>query len=348
MQSATLDDFTAWNEQLVALAAAGVPLEVGLGRLETDAAATLNEINATVARRVKRGESLVQSLDDDEPLAPRSYRALVQSGLRSGGLSATLDGSSRLAESIDESRNALRAAIFYPLVVCCLAYLGFVAFCLFFVPILEEMYYDLRVPADSALRVLHVVRETLPYWVAVPPLALLVWYVWQRRVRSRRSQSLAFADGNFAWLPGMSTVVFQQRCANFAETAASLLERGISLPESVRLAASASGEARLIEGADSFAAGLDRNELPADHCSAARRFPPFLRWALWHSESTIGRDRALRMAVGIYRRAAQRRAERLRLVAPMIVGVVLGGGAVLLYGLALFLPVVQMLRTLAS
>ena len=348
MHTATLDDFMAWNDQLAALAAAGVPLDVGLGRLEVDAATTLEKINATVARRVSRGESLAESLDDDEPTVPTPYRSLVQFGIRSGNLSTALHGSSRLAESIDESQYALRAAFFYPLIVCSLAYVGIVAFCLFFVPALENVYQGLRISSGSGLRVLQMLSDTLPYWVAVPPVAMLLWYFWRMWNRSRRSQSMAVTIGDSTWIPGMSQVLFQERCANFAETVAKLLEKETPLEEALRLAAGASGDARLTKGAQALAAGLVQGELPADDSPEARRFPPFLRWALWHSETTIGRDRALRMAAGIYRQSAQRRADRLRLFAPMIVGIVLGGGVTLLYGLALFVPVAQMLRALAS
>jgi hypothetical protein len=54
------------------------------------------------------------------------------------------------------------------------------------------------------------------------------------------------------------------------------------------------------------------------------------------------------MAADIYRVSAARRQERLRTIVPLIACMVLGGSVTLLYGLALFLPVVQMLLGLAS
>lgn len=346
MQSATLDDFTAWNDQLAALAAAGVPLEVGLGR-QPDVSTALKRINATIARRVQRGESLAESLDDDEPLVPMPYRALVQFGLRSGDLSAALDGSSRLAESIDESQYALRASFFYPLVVCFLAYLGLVAFSLYFVPTLENTYEGLRIPAGSGLRVLQVIRNTLPYWVAVPPALLLAWCGWRLWSKAHRGTSTDLANGSWRWLPGMSSVVFDERCAGFAETAAELLNSKMPEGEAFRLAAGASGEPRLIDAAEALAGGFELGTRPADDNPALRELPPFLQWSLLHSDPTIGREHALRMAARIYRQSAERRSDRLRIVVPMVVSIVLGGGVVLLYGLALFVPVVEMLRALA-
>ena len=114
------------------------------------------------------------------------------------------------------------------------------------------------------------------------------------------------------------------------------------------LAAGACGDAQLLDAAKSLAAAFAHGGVPGDDNAAAKQFPPFLRWALLHSEATTGRARALRMAADIYRQAAKRREERLRIVAPMVVCVVLGGGVTLLYGLSLFVPVVQLLRAMAS
>jgi hypothetical protein len=54
------------------------------------------------------------------------------------------------------------------------------------------------------------------------------------------------------------------------------------------------------------------------------------------------------MAAGIYRESAKRREEKLRVITPIIVCVLVGGGATLLYGLSLFVPLVQLLRAIAS
>jgi len=80
----------------------------------------------------------------------------------------------------------------------------------------------------------------------------------------------------------------------------------------------------------------------------ARAFPPFLRWALWQSEGAIGRVEALRTVAAAYREVARQQLERVRVVAPLIASGVLAGGATLLYGLILFVPVVQMLQSLAT
>jgi general secretion pathway protein F len=348
METPTLDDFVAWNDQLAALVQAGVPLDVGLGATGDDLPESLKRINATVSRRVGRGESLGEAIKDDEQTVPSSYRTLVELGLRSGNLATAIDGSNRVAESIDDSRYAIRSSFIYPLVVCCLAFVGLIMFCLFFVPKLDSMYYSLRIHPGSGLRILQFLRESLFYWIAIPPLALLLFVAWLWRGEPNGATAIGLRSSILAWFPGMTRAAFQERCASFAEALATLVESNTPLDEALPLAAGACGDAQLIEAANSLADSFKHGRSPSDGIPSAQQFPPFLRWALLHSEATTGRARALHMAASIYRQAAKRREERLRIVAPMVVCVVLGGGVTLLYGLSLFVPVVQLLRAMAS
>jgi type II secretory pathway component PulF len=348
METTTLDDFVAWNDQLAALVQAGVPLDLGLGTSSTDLADSLKRINATVSRRVSRGESLGEAIQDDEEAVPPSYRALVELGLSSGNLASAIDGSNRVAESIDDSNYAVRSSFIYPLVVCFLALVGLVVFCIYFVPKLENMYYSLRVHPGSGLRIMRMLRDTMSYWVVAQPLAMLLFIVWLWRAKPNRGDSSGRRSGLLAWLPGIAGAEFQERCASFAEALATLLENDAPLADALPLAAEACGDAQFRDAAMSLAASFQGGQSPGDDSPAAKQFPPFLRWALLHSDSSTGRARALRMAASIYRQSAKRREERFRIVVPLVVCALLGGGVTLLYGLSLFVPVVQLLRALAS
>jgi len=348
METATLDDFMAWNDELYALGQAGVPIDVDLGRTGADTVSTLEKINATVARRVSQGASLAEALQGNGRVVTPAYASLVQFGLQSGSFPAALIGSNRLAESLDDSWQAVRFSVLYPLIVCSLAYIGFVGFCLFLVPTIETLHRDVRIEPGSGLRILQSLRETLAYWIAIPPLVLLLLVGWQAYSRSRRGVSRGSAARALSWLPGMSRALFQQRSAIFAESLATLLEAGTPLGKALPVAAGACGDAALTEGALALAASLDQGPMLSEESRLALRIPPFLRYALWHAEPSIGRARALRMAASLYRDSAQRHLERLRVTAPLVLCIVLGGGVTLLYGLALFVPVVEMLRGLAS
>jgi type II secretory pathway component PulF len=271
----------------------------------------------------------------------------VLHGLRTGNLTAALDGAVGVAESVAESRSAFESAIIYPLIVCLLAYAGLIGFCLFLAPTLAGMHETAQVAPGSGLRVLQGLRDTLPYWAAIPPIVFFVIFVWWRRSKSRQVIVTGPTSRLLRWLPGASQVVFQERCARFARSLAQLLNSQVPLDDALEIAGDSSGDANLTEGAKLLAASARDGHLAGDGGAVALRFPPFLRWALWHSDATTGRVRALQIADRMYRQASKRRAERLHTLAPVAILVLVGGTATLLYGLTLFVPVVQLLQALA-
>ena len=169
MEIPTLEDFIALNKQLAAMAEAGVSLDLGFGRYGDKPVEEIERISATVSKRVHAGESLAEALDGDEQFVPAAYHSIVQFGLRTGNISAGLAGSNVLAESVERSRHAFRAALLYPLIVCFLAYLGLVGFVLFYVPTVEATYEGLRIPPGKGLLVLQALRDTRWQWIWIPP-----------------------------------------------------------------------------------------------------------------------------------------------------------------------------------
>ena len=76
--------------------------------------------------------------------------------------------------------------------------------------------------------------------------------------------------------------------------------------------------------------------------------PPLLRWAVAGNIGEEPLPTVLRFVAMTYERTAKRYTRFWQVVAPMIVGLILGGLLVLGYGLSLFLPVIEMLYDLAS
>jgi type II secretory pathway component PulF len=349
MDHASLVDYQALNDQLAALVEAGVLVDVGLPTSNRSVIPALEQIDTTVSRRVGRGERLDEALQGDDEAVPPAYRSLVQLGLRSGdNLAAGFAGSSRTADAIDRTRYAFESAMIYPLSVCGLAYLGLIGLCLYFVPVLEAMNDSLRFAPGTGLRVLQVLRDTMSYWMVILPLLVVLAVAWRLRAGWRLQSSGSRAGGLLRWIPGVSKSLFQERCARFADAFADLLDSGTPFDEALKIAADGSGDRVLGESAGRLSTAAAAGSLPGDESSTARRFPPFLRWAIWHSEATTGRTRALRTAAQLYRQAAERRDQRLRTLAPVLAVLLVGGTATLLYCLALFVPLTQLLIAIAK
>jgi general secretion pathway protein F len=348
METATFEDYQALNEQLAALVEAGVPLDIGFVQPDSSVAKALERINATVARRVGRGETLTQALEGDDQDLPPAYRSLVQLGIRSGNISAGLDDSSRVADSFDDSQSAIESAFIYPLIICLLAFAGLICMCLFFVPALASLGESADIEPGPATRILEGLRNTMPYWATFVPLLLIAAIAWRILGRASRRSGGVQIGGLVSWLPGVSQILFQERCARFSASLSELLRDGVPLEESLRIVADGSGDENLRDSGRRLADAVETSGFPPDDGLFAMQFPPFLRWAIWHSEATIGRPQALQIAARMYHDGAERRSERLRHLAPVVALVVLGGTVTLLYGLALFVPMTELLRGLAG
>jgi general secretion pathway protein F len=347
MEAVSLDDIIALNDQLGLLAQAGVPLELGLGGPK-EASARLDKINATVARRVQAGESLPEAIVVDEALIPATYRGLLQWGLGKGDLRAGLDSVCGLGESTERIERKVDFTLFYPLLVCTLAGMGLIGLCLFYVPTVEGIYQQLGFVPGRGLTALLWMRRALPYWTVFPPaafLALIVWLFYEKTTRGSTGRLPAALVGR---IPSARQSVDRQRCAVFADAVADLLESGMPLQEALPIASATCGDRGLSEGAGWLAGELKQGRIPDKNAPEVRVFPPLLCWALFDSEPVAGQISALRTAAGGYRELAAKSQRRLELVAAPVACAVLGGGAVLLYGLAVFLPAIEMLKTLAQ
>jgi type II secretory pathway component PulF len=333
MPAPALDDLMAVNDQLVALDEAGVPVETGLGAGRAGLVARLQDVNVAVARRVGHGAALDEALSEVDGAAPPLYASLLRVAARRGDLTAALRASTRLAEWRDRSRDAAAFSLIYPTIVFLMAYVGLVLFCLVLVPVLLNLQQSMGIQPRLGLKTLAALRESLPLWVALPPLGLVLALA---AIRQRAGRPARGGKWALSRLPGMAGADYENRAANFSQSMAALLESGLSLDEALAVAAPALGLAAA-SGSVSTTAMAARQELP-----------PFLRWALFESDGSIDRQAALAAAADIYRAKARQRLARWQTVAPIVLCIVVGGGITLLYGLALFVPIVDMLRGLAS
>jgi type IV pilus assembly protein PilC len=341
MSQADLPRFLDLSDQLVALVKAGVSVQLGLPPRPSAAAIACEHIGSLVVRRVGEGASLGEALADSA--VPHEYRSVVQLALAGGNLPAALAGARNIAQERDETRHAIRAALRYPLLICTLAYAGLILFCLTFVPKLETMYESMGIRRGWGLALAQLLGETLPYWVLIPPVVLVLVVLWLRW-----TTTVGGATRSFAWIPGMAKLAADQELARFAATLAGHLEAGAPLPAALQSVAAVWDSDACQQATLQLATELARGQVPNDQTFPMQHMPPLLRWAICHADDALGRSRALRMASEHYRDAAERRTSRLRVLAPVVTCAVIGGGVTLLYALALFIPVAQMIQGLAG
>ena len=103
----TLEDLIALNEEVALLTKTGVPLDPAIAKIGRNRKHEMTRIHATVARRIGRGEPLVDAVAAQDDSLPEVYQNIVAAGLRCGRLPTVLEGLSDHCAGDNVTHNAV-------------------------------------------------------------------------------------------------------------------------------------------------------------------------------------------------------------------------------------------------
>jgi general secretion pathway protein F len=326
----TLDDFVALNDEIAALARAGVPLGKGLLELGSDVPGRVGQIAAEVGRRLEQGETLEQVVAKSPDLFPPVYRAVIEAGVKVGRLPAALERISETARRSAHLRQGIGMALFYPAAVLALAY-GLTLYWLWNVaPVLASIFDDFGPRTKPVWDVVLAMRQSMWWWAPLPPLLFIIWgwWFWWRTGQASAGIELhpLLALGTVRKLVAMRRA---GRLAALADTLAMLVEYGVPLQDGIVLAAQATGDRRLVTAGSELAERWSRGESAA----GVAAFSPMLLWILSSHQLQAELPRVLRRMAGVYRDEAARHSQWLSVTRPLVLTVLLGGGTVLLFAM---------------
>ena len=346
----SLESIVAFNNELEALVRAGVPLERGLLAASADFRGQLGRAIRGTANRLAAGEALPDAVARSAQAMPEVYRASIAAGVRSGRLAEALEGMSRIGQAAIEARRTVALAFLYPLLVMALAY-GLFLFCLAEVmPRFVTASAELGLKQSVVARVGQEVGRSVHVWGLIPPLMLVVLLLaWRWAGRARTLDGGGWLVARLDRLPWIGPMIRGYHAANFADLLAHLIDHDVPLDQAVRLAGDAAGNGPWRMAATRFADQIARGEPAATaNAESSQVLPPLVVWMLTSGSRQEALASGLRHLATSYRRTANRQATTLRVVLPGLLILTLGAGAVLAYGMLLFLPLSQLWNGLAS
>lgn len=343
----TLDQLVALNDEMAALARAGVPLDQGLLHVGGDLPGKLGRISRELGRRLEAGETLEQVLSDAS--FPPAYLAVVAAGIRSGRLAVALEGVSAVLRRAAETRRLVAVSLVYPLLVITVAYLLFSFMVDKIFPVMLTVYQGM-LPDGRGLGVLQWIERTAPQWLPLlPPGALAVLVLWWVRSRSagRLENGMQWRAFGRRWRIGtVGQRLYVGRMATFADTLALLVEHRVPYHEALALAADASGDRGFRDTVRPLAERLERGETVT--AADAAGLPPLLTWLFAARLEQPRLVRCLRRTADAYRRQAAWLARWLAIYLPFWLIVSLGGIATVLYVLSVIGPWSRILYELSA
>lgn len=262
------------------LTSAGLPLASGVRAL-ADEAPTRSERAAfrKLSQRLEQGESLEQALTNDDLLSA-SLRGVLRAAARSGNFAEVMSRHLQLRRQNQEQKADLWLNLTYSFLLVLASAAVVLLLLTIVVPQTRSLFDDfgLEVPTLTSL-ILAASRFILRYGLLVLFVggALLLaggvlvrWFI----PRAMWSRGVSF-------IPGIGQMVHSFGVARFCQVLATLREGQIPLPESLKLAGEASGNAAIDRAgermADHVAHGLSLVEAAEDEPAIPRELLPIFR-----------------------------------------------------------------------
>jgi len=332
----SLADLIAFNEEVASLVRVGLPIEVGLGGAE--APKSIRQITARFREELRRGSSVRQALDDSGVQFPPSYLAIVEAGLRSNRLNDALVSAGAFARTLLEMQHQIRAALVYPVLLFTIAYAFFLLLLKELVPRINGLVTVSGGTPQPLLQVLEYLSQTMLYWGPALPVLVLFALLAAGVIPLPLVRPSAALLERIHVLPWVGRIVRDSQSAGFCQLLAILVDREVPLPVSLELASASTGNRRLADECRRIAADLRRGVPFGEALQTAVALPAFTRWMLASGNDQGGLAAVMATLSDIYRRRSDSQRQLFSLSAPLILTVVIGGTAVALYCVMVFLP----------
>lgn len=234
-------DLAVGLEMLGTLLASGLPLQRALAILGAASPRGWGAAVPAIASSIREGSALSSALARSPLHFPPLLIGIIVAGESGGRLADAVKRAAGVSARSATSREALRAALAYPIVLACASVLAIALLAGVVIPRFAAILQDLQQALPVSTRVVLGAAELAR--AASPPLALALlcvvalWRAWMRG-----------ADGRAAWhaallrMPLVGDVRMASATALLAQSLGALLESGVPIAVALRDAAPAAGD----------------------------------------------------------------------------------------------------------
>ena len=329
------------TRQLATLLRGGLTLDAALNALVAQRA-RYSEVLMGVRARVQEGYSFAEALSASRRTFPELLVATVGAGERIGRLEEVLE---RLAEHFEKRqalRQQVRAALAYPMVLTVFSLAIVSLMLVYVVPQVTPVFVDSGVELPLLTRMLMTVSDFartygwLALLLAAAGGALLARALRLPAARSRLHKLVLRA-------PLFGALSRELNSARLMQSLATLTEAGVSVWESLRVAARMLTNLPMREAAMDAAEEVSEGKPAAEALDRSGLFPPLCIQLIASGEASGELHRLLGRAAETQERDLSARINTLTsLLQPLLI--LLVGGFVLLIVLSILMPIFEMNR----
>lgn len=328
----TSEQFLQFNEHLLGLVRARVPLDEGLGRMAREIErGRLRTFVSEVAEKLQGGQQLSEVLETYRPHLSDYYVALICAGEAGGSLAEILHhlvGETR--RQIDH-RRAIVSSLAYPAMVFVLAVAIFAVVCGTLIPSLVEIFKELgrELPTFTLIvvNVAYAIRDhALVVAVVLAAILVIVGVVPQLR---------PVRDALMLNMPIAGRLVYGDIAISFSRCMGFLLERKVAMTDALALTESVLPNVIARRSMAAVRRGVSEGRPLSDMLDLHGYLPPSTRWMIRLAEERGDLERTLSDIADFYEAKQEQIRRTVRgMVEPVIIlglGLLIGSLIVSLY-----------------
>ena len=357
-------DLQTFNEYLIQISTAGLPIEQGLRALSLELrSGRLKSAIAALVADLERGTPIEHALADRRASFPPLYARLLEAGIHSSNLPGVLHRFGRHMETVAELRDALWRACAYPVVV-----LGALVLLLTFLGYFVLPQYFAALEGFSTMRMYSFKAGAMPMHettgVSIPWVALAIFHLGRAapwiagalvvifvgswlvaRVLRLTGQDRGWVDSVLMRLPIVGPALRSNAIASWLDVASIGTAAGLDLPRALELAGNAVGLPSLTRDGEAIATELEQGR-PTQN-AVLERLPAMIPMAIDLADQADQLPQTLAAMAVQYREQAERRIRLIpsRVLPPLLILIgVLSGGILF----SLWLPLARLFQALTG
>ncbi len=334
----TIEDLLLFSRQMHALVKSGVPIVRGLtGLAESARSPAMRAALEDITESLASGQDLANSMARHPRIFSHLYVALVRVGESAGTLEQSFQFMHEYLALERRTRNELKAAMRYPIIVVTAIAIAMAVLTLFVLPRFANLYAQFHAQLPLPSRIIFAVSGFFGHywWMVLGITAIGAWsfYAWSRTERGRYRWDRAKLR-----IPVMGPVLYRSALARFARSFSIVQRTGVPLTQGISLVADSVDNSYLGTRLLEIRNGIERGAGLTATASATGLFPALVVQMLSVGEETGALDDMLSEVADFYQREVDYDLSRLStLIEPiMIAGV---AAMVLVLALGVYLPI---------
>ena len=295
-------DLVFFSRQMYTLMRAGVPILDALqGLRESTPSDGLAEVIGAIRESLDSGQDLSSAIKQHPEVFPSLYVSIIEIGEASGTLPESFLQLVSYLEQERETRNRIRSAMRYPLIVVGVIIAALVIINIFVIPAFATLFARFNAELPLPTRILIASSNfTLSYWPLMIFAAVTAVFGAKRYIGT--------AEGGLRWhryklkLPIIGGIIYRATLGRFAHAMAICIKSGVPWGQGMMVVGNAVDNLYIAGKVRAMRDGVERGESITRTAAATGLFPPLVIQMIGVGEQTGALDRLLTEVAEYYER----------------------------------------------